>query len=495
MDKTPRLARTIAQYIKDAYARHVWVIGDVILDDYIEGRIERISPEAPVQVVNVESEFSRLGGAANVAHGLRALGANVMLAGALGVDHSAGTLRSLCEQKDIRTEGLVGVEQRPTIRKVRVISRGQQMIRLDWEQTDPIEAGTEERILAGLERADPPHAILLSDYAKGVLTDSLIQKIMQKARSRGVPVIADPKSKRFDKYRGATVITPNLKEFQAALPRAVSMSDDAAVADAAKELCEQAGIGAMLITLGEAGMALVSPEGGLHRIAAAAREVYDVTGAGDTVVAALAFCLASGADLHTAAVISNAAAGIVVGKAGTSVVAPGELADVLSPRIKDKVLDAETLTERLHWWRLRQQKIVFTNGCFDLLHAGHLHLLNRASEFGDVLIVGLNTDASVRRLNKGTDRPLIPEQERAAIVAGLDCVNAVVLFDEDTPLSLIKTIKPDVLVKGSDYSPDQVVGRAEVEAHGGKVALVDLLPDKSTSALIRRIREKPHADE
>ncbi|MFP4531910.1 MAG: D-glycero-beta-D-manno-heptose-7-phosphate kinase [Desulfobacterales bacterium] len=490
MQKTPVLSKTLAEYLKNAEARHVWVIGDLLLDQYIEGGIERISPEAPVQVVNVSREFSRLGGAANVANGLAALGINVTLAGVIGKDDAGEIFRDLCKSREIRTDAVCTAEDRPTIRKLRVLCRGQQMIRLDWERTHEISFQTENSILEALSDAEPPDAVVISDYAKGVLTGSLIKNIISRASANHASVAVDPKSKNFLKYRGAAVITPNLKEFREVADKRFSADDDDSMASAASVLCRNSGIDAVLVTMGEAGMGLWTSEGGLQRIEASAREVYDVTGAGDTVMAALALCMANGADLHTAALISNAAAGIAVGKAGTAVVEPAELIEALSPSAHDKILDPRMLEQRLRLWRLQRKKIVFTNGCFDLLHAGHLHILNQAASLGDVLVVGINTDDSIRALNKGADRPLIPQQERAAIVAALDCVNAVVLFDQETPLELIRTIKPDVLAKGSDYTIDQVVGKEDVESYGGQVRLVNLLPDKSTTSLIRRIRER-----
>lgn len=488
MQKTPVLSKSLTEFLKNAETRHVWVIGDVLLDQYIEGDIERISPEAPVQVVNVSKEYSRLGGAANVANGLAALGVKVTLGGIIGSDGAGEILLDLCGRQGILTTALQAADNRPTIKKLRVISRGQQMIRLDWEQTHAIEKKIEESILKALDNTDPPDAVILSDYAKGVLTDSLIRGIVSRADACGASVAVDPKSRRFERYKGAAVIAPNLKEFQQVLEDTVDAHDDESMSSAAERICKSSGINSLLVTMGEAGMALWTPGGGLHRIEASAKEVYDVTGAGDTVMAALALGLASGADLHTAAMISNAAAGIVVGKAGTAVVEPEELIDALSPNAHDKLLDSGMLEQRVRLWRMQQKKIVFTNGCFDLLHAGHLHILNQAASLGDVLLVGINTDDSIRRLNKGSDRPLIPQQERAAIVAALDCVNAVVLFDQDTPLELIKIIKPDVLVKGSDYTKEQVVGKDEVESQGGQVRLVDLLPDRSTTSLVERIR-------
>ena len=494
MKRTPLLARNLTQLLENARDRHVWVVGDVLLDDYIEGDIERVSPEAPVQVVNVENEFQQLGGAANVAHGLSAFGAQVTLAGIVGCDSSAITLLELCTKQGIKTDSIITVKDRPTIRKLRVMSKRQQMIRIDWERIQPINEKTEKKLLANLYQADLPDAILLSDYAKGVLTDSLIRKLINKARELDIPVVVDPKSKQFNRYRGATILSPNLKEFQAASDQMIDPMNEESIAVAAKHICENNNISSLLITLGELGMALWTPDSGLYRVATTAREVYDVTGAGDTVVATLALSLAIGVDSHTAAIISNAAAGIVVGKAGTSTVTLHELVESFSFRIENKLLDNASLIEHIRWWRLQKKRVVFTNGCFDLLHVGHLHILNQAAAQGDVLLVGLNTDNSIRRLNKSPERPLIPEQERASLLAAFDCVDAVILFDEDTPRNLIKQVKPDVLVKGSDYRMDQVIGKEEVEESGGKVVLVDCLPNQSSSLLIDRIQGGRRSD-
>lgn len=484
------LSRSLMELLEHAPKLHVWVVGDAFLDDYIEGAIKRVSPEAPVQVVNVENQFQRLGGAANVANGLAELGARVTLAAITGQDAPGHALAELCAQKNIDAQCLIRVADRPTIRKLRVMSRRQQMIRLDWENPEPIDNQTRQALFDALDHADPPDAILLSDYAKGVLTDNVIQTLVEKGRSRNIPVVVDPKSRDFSRYSRASIIAPNLLEFETAAGRVVDPLDETAMGEAAKSLCENCRLDALLITLGELGMALWSPENGLKRVDTRAREVYDVTGAGDTVVAALGLCLAAKMDFQTAAMIANAAAGIVVGKAGTSTASPAELVESLSPPLENKILDTNTLAEHVRWWRMRKKRIVFTNGCFDLLHVGHLHILNQAAAQGDLLVVGLNTDASIARL-KGTDRPLIAEHERASMLAAFDCVDAVVLFDEDTPVNLIHTIKPDVLVKGSDYRMDQVVGREVVEKYGGKVVLVDFLPNQSTSLLIERIRGGP----
>ncbi len=490
MKATSLLARSLMHLLEQAGRRHIWVVGDVFLDDYIEGSIQRVSPEAPVQVVNVENQFQRLGGAANVANGLATLGARVSLAAMVGNDSHGRTLDKMCTAEGIDTRAVIGVSDRPTIRKLRVMSRRQQMIRLDWESILPITPQAEKQLFEALDHADPPDAILLSDYAKGVLTDDVIKTLIEKGRNLGIPVVVDPKGKNFARYSQASVIAPNLQELEAAVNQKIDPDNEGAIAEYAGDLCKKCSLDALLVTLGEKGMALWTSENGLYRVSTRAREVYDVTGAGDTVVAAMGLCLAHQMDFQTSAMIANAAAGIVVGKAGTSTVTPGELVESLSPQVENKVLDSESLAEHVRWWRMQQKRIVFTNGCFDLLHVGHLHILNQAAAQGDVLVVGLNTDNSISRL-KGPDRPLITEHERASLLAAFDCVDAVILFDQDTPVNLIRSIKPDVLVKGSDYRIDQVIGKEVVEDQGGKVMLVDFLPNKSSSLLMERIRGGP----
>jgi D-beta-D-heptose 7-phosphate kinase/D-beta-D-heptose 1-phosphate adenosyltransferase len=465
----------------------LWVAGDLMLDEYLEGEVGRISPEAPVQVVKVARTFHRLGGAANVAHCLATLGAQVSLCGVVGDDAAGALLLSACLAAGIDVRGVRTVAGRPTTRKQRVLSQRQQLLRMDWESTEPIDAAVGAEGLAALCEGPAPDAIVISDYAKGFLSAGTLRGLIDEGRARGVPVLVDPKRSDYAAYRGATYITPNLKELREALGGTSVASELPELAAVARPLIASAELQGIVVTLGDRGLLAVPREGEPQLFQSVSREVYDVTGAGDAVIAVLALGLAAGAPLSTAARLANVAAGIVVGKVGTAVVEPDELVQALSPRAYDKVHTRASLAEQVAWWRLQGRRIVFTNGCFDLLHVGHLSLLRQAATHGDVLVVGINSDASVVRL-KGPKRPLIPEHERAALLAGLDCVGAVVAFDEDTPLELLQEVRPHVLVKGADYRVDQVVGRELVESLGGKVVLVPLVAEHSTSALVERIR-------
>ncbi len=467
-----------------------WVIGDLMLDEYVLGAVDRISPEAPVPVVRVRDTEYRLGGAANVARQAAALGASVSLAGAVGKDTAGDRLLELCHEAGLDTSAVVQLADRATTRKLRVLGHSQQLLRLDWEDASPCAPAAMRRALAQLEKAPRPEAIILSDYAKGVLTPETIATVLP---LRGAaPVVVDPKHRDFARYRGATAVTPNLRELEIAAGEALDPDDAASIASAARRLARAAGLEALVVTLGERGMLVVPAEGSAIPVAADKREVYDVTGAGDTAIAVLAVALAAGASLAVAAQLANTAAGVAVGQVGAVAVEPGHIRDALSSRPDGKVLPRAALASRAASWRMAGKRIVFTNGCFDLLHSGHLSLLESASRLGDVLVLAINSDASVRRL-KGPERPLVAQAERAALLAALSFVDAVTIFDEDTPLEAIEAVRPHVLVKGADYRPDQIVGRELVESYGGRVAVVPLVPDKSTSALVERIRGKERA--
>lgn len=468
----------------------MWVIGDLMLDEYVEGDVKRVSPDAPVQVVNVKRTYDRIGGAANVAHGAVALGADVELCGVIGDDPTGRRLRESIEAVSIGTAGVMEQRRRQTTRKVRVIARHQHVLRMDWEETTAIDSTCASELLGRLTAGAKPHVIVLSDYVKGVLTRELVDGVMTYAKAAGVPVVVDPKVPDYAHYRGATVIKPNRAEVEAALGRAIPEGDGEvqAIAAGGRVLLEAAEAEALVVTLGDRGCIVVPKKGEVKYIPSAAREVYDVTGAGDTFVVTLALGIAAGAPIAEAAELANAAAGIVVAKVGTAVVSGAELARALSPKVEQKVFTRETVSEQVQWWRLQGRRIVFTNGCFDLLHVGHVTLLNEAAKHGDVLVVGVNSDASVKRL-KGQGRPLIPDAERAALLGALDSVGGVVVFDEDTPLELIRQVQPDVLVKGADYTVDQVVGRDVVEARGGKVVLVPIVPEKSTTSLVEKAKQ------
>ncbi|MEM7356688.1 MAG: D-glycero-beta-D-manno-heptose 1-phosphate adenylyltransferase, partial [Acidobacteriota bacterium] len=464
----------------------VRVVGDLMLDDYIDGEVERVSPEAPVPVVRARSSFQRLGGAGNVANACAAFGAKVGLCGVLGSDAFGDAFLAECAAAGIDTGGIVRTDDRPTTRKLRVLSRQQQILRLDWEERGALDEGLTGEVVGRLEGGRRPDVLILSDYAKGLLGPETLATLIRWAREHQVPVLVDPKSNDVARYRGATLLTPNLPELAAAVGRPLAEVDRDTLIDAAREVQRTSAVETLCVTLGARGMLILDREGSAEAIAAASREVYDVTGAGDTVLAVLALCLAAGAELPLAARYANAAAGVVVGKAGTAVVQPHELLQALSPHPGDKVLRRSEVAERCAWWRLQQKSIVFTNGCFDLLHAGHLRLLRQAASHGDVLVIGLNSDASVTRL-KGEGRPMITELERAALLAAFADVDAVVTFEGDTPLALIEEIVPDVLVKGADYRLDQVVGRECVEQNGGRVELIELVPERSSTALIDRL--------
>jgi D-beta-D-heptose 7-phosphate kinase/D-beta-D-heptose 1-phosphate adenosyltransferase len=465
----------------------VWVAGDVMLDEYLAGRVDRVSAEAPAPLVRVTQATYRLGGASNVAHQLSALGARVALSAVVGADEAGDTLLRLAREAGLDVGAVHRAAGRLTTRKVRVIAQHQQVVRMDWEETQAVASEVTGALFALMRSQPLPAAVVLSDYAKGFLTDDVVREYVSFARQHSLPLLVDPKGSDFSRYRGATLLTPNLKELQAACGCALDEDDVAAIAAAAQRLAAQVECAALAVTLGDRGMLVVPREGGWQAIPAKSREVFDVTGAGDTVIALLALGLGAGLPLVKAAEIANAAAGLVVGKVGTAVVNAQELGQVLTGT-RDKVLSREQLRRQVAEWRAARKRVVLTNGCFDLLHAGHVALLQEAARHGDVLVVALNSDASVRRL-KAAGRPLVGEADRALVLAALDCVAAVVVFGEDTPLEVVREVMPEVLVKGADYASRVVVGREEVERAGGRVVLVPLAPGLSTTGLIERIRQ------
>lgn len=464
------------------------VIGDLMLDEYLWGKAERISPEAPVQVVDVQSEDIRLGGAGNVVNNLVTLGCRVAVCSVIGNDDNGSLLHNIFTGMGVETAALFTEPVRRTGKKTRVIAAHQQIVRIDRESREQISAESEEAIIAFLERECGSFQVLVvSDYLKGVLTVRVLQTIISVARSAGIPVVIDPKGSDYGKYRGATIITPNRKEAEQAAR--LPIVDEASLQAAATLLLGELQLDALLITRSEAGMSLFRGHGETLHIPTVAREVYDVTGAGDTVLAVLSLGLASGLPLEDAALLANAAAGIAVGKLGTSTVTPAEIMEDVASGHKDsdnKIKNLDVLAALIAAEKAKGKKIVFTNGCFDLLHVGHVKYLQKARSCGDILVLGLNSDASIRRL-KGEKRPLIGQDERAHILAALDCIDYVVMFDEDTPLKLIATLQPAVLVKGGDYTLDGVVGRDIVEAAGGRVELVSFVDGKSTTNIIEKI--------
>ena len=487
-----RSVGSLPDWIDHFAGLNVWVVGDMMLDEYVVGDVGRISPEGPIPVVHVRETQHRLGGAANVARQIAVLGARAQIVGLIGQDSAGEQFVTECHRADIDTGCLLSVEDFPTTRKLRVLSRRQQMLRLDWEDARPCSAQLQRRIVQRLKDADSPDVVILSDYAKGLLTDELIAEVIGLAKRRGAPVVVDPKRPKFDAYSGADVITPNLAELEAALGESLDPADENGIAVAAAGLLAKAnGIDALVVTRSEYGMLVVPRSGDRVSIPAERHEVFDVTGAGDTAIAVLGLSLAAGAALEDAARLANAAAGLAVTQVGAAAISADRIRESLTQRRAGKILTRDELTTRVRDWRLSGKQVVFTNGCFDLLHAGHLSLLHEAAALGDVLVLAINSDASVRRL-KGPERPLVAAQERAALLAALECVDAVTIFDEDTPLETLQAAPPDVLVKGQDYTKSQVVGREVVEANGGRVELVPLLPNKSTTALLERIKRSRH---
>ena len=463
----------------------IWVVGDLMIDEYVSGAVERISPEAPVPVVRAQGSEHRLGGAANVARQIATLGARVSVAGICGEDAAAEQLLRLCAGAGIDTRAVLRLPGRHTTRKLRVVSHSQQLLRLDWEDVQPCTAEVSAQLLTQLAASDPPDAIILSDYAKGVLTPETIAGI--RGARGAVPLVVDPKHRDFARYRGATTVTPNLHELEVAAGCSLDVADLAGIAAAARTLMASAGLESMVVTLGNHGMLVVPAAGAETAVPAMRHDVYDVTGAGDTAIAVLTLALAARAPLMQAAQLANAAAGVSVTQVGAVAVSAASIRDALAAHPDGKLLSRHELAARAATWRTEGKRIVVTNGCFDLLHAGHLALLSQAAKQGDVLVLAINSDASVRRL-KGSERPLVPQAERAALLAALTFVDAVTIFEEDTPLQVLEAVRPHVLVKGGDYQPSEVVGRELVEAAGGRVVIVPLTPERSTSSLVARIR-------
>jgi D-beta-D-heptose 7-phosphate kinase / D-beta-D-heptose 1-phosphate adenosyltransferase len=473
--------------VKEALTRlqqaRVLVVGDLMLDRYQWGDAERISPEAPVPVVRIRREETRLGGAANVANNLAALGCRVGVAGITGDDEAGGELRARLESLGAEKAGLLQHPGRPTTVKVRVMAHNQQLLRCDWESTAPVAAEVHGRLGDWLERALKSYdGVILSDYGKGLLSPELAGRIVAACRAARKPVVVDPKGRDYARYRGATCLTPN--ELEAATATGLPIADEAGALAAGQRLLAELGTDALCITRGAAGVLGLTAAGEQRFLPARAREVYDVTGAGDTFVALLGAALAAGRPFFEGVELANLAAGIVVGKVGTATVSAAELLDFAGGARKRYALEElGPLAARL---RAEGRRIVFTNGCFDLLHAGHIGYLQASRALGDVLIVGLNSDASVRRL-KGPNRPLIGEEDRAHLLAALACVDYVVVFEEDTPLELIRAVRPHVLAKGADYTVETVVGHELLPEWGGEVALIPLQEGRSTSGLIEKI--------
>ena len=482
--------------VRNFRAARVLVVGDLILDRYVVGSVQRLSPEAPIPVLRPSRQRATLGGAANVALNIATLGGQAWLAGVVGDDAGGAELTQLLAGSERIHSVLITAPGRPTTAKTRFIAGAHQLLRLDEETTASIEAKVAEALLERITALlDTIDVIVLSDYAKGVLSDTVLARVLELAAARHCMVIADPKRADFAAYRGATVLTPNEAEIQ--LGTRIAASDDLGAERAGRAALAATGGDAVLVTRSERGLTLVRRDDATLHLPTRARAVADVSGAGDTLVAGLAVAVAAGATLPTAAALANVTAGISVGKPGTATVSGDELLGVL--HLEELVASDrkfagswEEAAARAAAWRASGLRVGFANGCFDLIHPGHIHLLTEARAACDRLIVALNTDASVKRL-KGPTRPVQNETARATVMASLAPVDLVVLFDEATPLELVRTLRPDVLVKGSDYRIETVVGAAEVQSWGGRVVLVDLQQGHSTTGTIRRMRTQEAA--
>jgi D-beta-D-heptose 7-phosphate kinase/D-beta-D-heptose 1-phosphate adenosyltransferase len=481
--------RILLEVLGKFHGARVLVFGDVMLDRFVYGSVERISPEAPIPVMSVERTVDMLGGAANVARNVATLGGQASLIGVVGEDAEAESMRAQLKLIPTIQAHLITDASRPTTVKTRHVAERQQILRSDVESraflSEPVATAVLDRYRSLLGAAD---AVIISDYAKGVFTDAVAGAAIGAARAAGKVVLVDPKAKSFSKYRGASVLTPNRHELEVACGH--ECSTDEQVLLGARALLVQVQCEAIVVTRGKAGMSIVQRNGTEEHIRTVAKEVYDVSGAGDTAVATMGLGLANGAQIAHAVQLANAAAGVVVGKYGTASVNAGEIIARLGlaeeGQVSSKHFTLDSVQQLVARWREMGLKIAFTNGCFDLLHPGHLSLLNQAKKSADRLVVGLNSDLSVRRL-KGPERPVQGEVARATVLASLKAVDAVVIFGEDTPLELIDALAPDVLVKGADYTVETVVGADLVQRRGGKVLLAELVPAHSTTNTIARM--------
>lgn len=477
-----------ASIVEKWQGRRAFVVGDVMLDRFIYGQVERISPEAPIPVLHFESEVTMLGGAANVARNVVALGGRAVLVGVLGADRDGDLIAGpLTAQNGIEGR-FIRIAGHPTTVKTRYVSGFHQIMRLDIERKLELDAGDADTICAHFaDCVTGIDVVVLSDYAKGVLSREVIRRIVDMARSHDIAVVADPKMRDVERYAGATVLKPNTSE--ATLITGIECGSNESAATASRLLRDRAQVDSVVLTRGAEGMTVWDPAAGeaaLTTVEAVAAEVFDVSGAGDTVTAVLALGLASGASVTDSARVANIAAGIVVGKRGTAVVSAPELSRTLRRMTGGdlKIVSNDEAAIIVEDWKAQGLRVGFTNGCFDLIHPGHIELLRRSRAACDRLVVALNTDASVRRL-KGDSRPVQNERARSVVMAAIDHVDLVTMFGEDTPLRLIELLKPNVLIKGADYTLDQVVGADVVTAAGGKVVLVPIESGHSTTTLIR----------
>jgi D-beta-D-heptose 7-phosphate kinase / D-beta-D-heptose 1-phosphate adenosyltransferase len=499
---------TLASLLGRLVGARVICVGDIMLDRFVEGSVERISPEAPIPVFGVKRESEMLGGAGNVARNIAAIGAEAALISVVGDDDAGRRLGALVEETAGISATFIKDSARPTTIKTRYVAAGQQLLRADKETVAPLSAKAAKAVVSAVTKhldavatvdvatvdvatvdvAKSDRGVLvLSDYGKGVLDDALITSLIGIAKERGALVIVDPKGQDYSRYKGAGILTPNRQELAAASGLAVD-SDDEIIA-ACRQVIKAAGVDAVLATRSEQGMSLVSADAVDH-LPARAREVFDVSGAGDTVAAVLGAAHSAGATVPAAAALANVAAGVVVGKIGTAVAYPAEILSALHETemlgADTKVMVLEGARDRVATWRRQGLRCGFTNGCFDLLHPGHISLLNQSKAACDKLIVGLNSDRSVRRL-KGPERPIQSETSRAQVLASLAMVDLVVIFEEQTPVKLIEALRPEILVKGADYTIDQVVGAEQVRSWGGAVVLAEILDGHSTTGTIEKM--------
>lgn len=468
--------------------KKVMVIGDLMLDQYLLGQVKRVSPEAPVPILNVKEEKHTLGGAGNVALNLNGLGISVFLLGIIGSDMEGGRIKKLLSDVGLSSDHTISTATKPTTTKTRIVGEKQQIVRIDKENAESISEDLEALLVENFEkviRANDIDAIIISDYAKGIITDNLCRFIIREANKKNLPIVIDPKGDDYAKYKNATIIMPNENELSLVCKKAFKTEKE--LKSSARQMYEKLNIGYLVVTRGEKGVSLIA-ENYEHDIPARALDVYDVSGAGDTIIALVTAGLVSELPIEESLTLANLAAGYVVSKFGTHPITYSELVDVINRELlsDQKLFNEREIENCLNYWENSNQKIVFTNGCFDIIHPGHIHLLRKAKQEGDKLIVGINSDESVKKL-KGENRPVNKLEDRVKVLEALSFVDAIIPFNDLTPLELIRLIEPDILVKGADYEEDEIVGAQEVKKNGGRVVRVPLIEGKSTTELIKQV--------
>jgi len=476
----------IKKILSNFKGKKILVIGDVMLDHYLVGDVNRISPEAPIPIVKVTQEKYVLGGAANTANNIASLGGKAYLVGIVGEDNAGKILEKQLRENNMVTAGLFIDKDKPTVQKVRVVGKPQQLLRIDYENTKLSDKKIESKILDYVKNIiKKVDAVVISDYAKGLMTKNLSSEVISLCNENKKPVIVDPKPKNVNFYKNATLITPNLKEASEMTGIDNNSENAVLMGEKLKEMLDSN----ILITKGEYGSTLIELDGNIVHIPTKAKEVYDVSGAGDTVVATLVLALAVGADLKYAAVLANKAAGIVVGKIGTATVSMKEFGSVFEKK-ESKIKTLDELKSIVRELKKKGKKIVWTNGCFDILHVGHIKYLQKAKEFGDILILGVNTDDSPYFKSKGPGRPILNQDERAELLSAVECIDYIVLFNGEIPIKEVTAIEPDFIIKGGDYKEKDVVGCKLMKKTGGKVVIIPLVKGFSTTNIIKKIIEK-----